>query len=57
MSVRNLALLILAAWISLTLGVYLLTHSLAVFPILLGLALAVLAYVYGRDLFVSEVRK
>ena len=48
---------ITGAWASLTLGLVMLTGSAAVVPLSVGVALAAIAFVYGRAYYVAEVHK
>lgn len=48
---------IVGAWASLTLGLVMLTGSPAVVPLSVGLALAVVAFVFGRKLYYEELNK
>ena len=48
---------IVGAWSSITLGLVMWTGEPAIVPLSVGLALAVVAYIYGRAYYVAEVNK
>jgi hypothetical protein len=56
-SLNQLAGLIIAAWSSITLGLVMWTGEPAIVPLSVGIALAAIAYVYGRAYYVAEVNK
>lgn len=48
---------VVGAWSSLTLGLVMALDSLAVVPLSVGVALAVVAFIYGRAEYVKELEK
>lgn len=57
MSLNQLAGVVVAAWSAITLGLVMWTGQPAIVPLSVGIALAAVAYVYGRAYYVAEVNK
>ena len=57
MTLNQLAGVAVGAWSSITLGLVMWTGEPAIVPLSVGLALAVVAYIYGRAYYVAEVNK
>ena len=57
MSPNQLFGTVVGAWSAITLGLVMALDSYAVVPLSVGLALAAVAYIYGRAYYVAEVHK